>query len=197
MSAEHVDRAGVDFIAGFEGYSGRVYRDAVGVPTIGYGHTGPDVWRLAPLTQAQALILLGVDLRRSYEPPVRALGLPLNQHQFDALVSFVYNLGAGVIGPSSTMGQMLRARNWRGADASFVLYDHAGGRVLLGLYRRRVAEARLFASTPANPWAHALAKWRAELAHRRAQLRTARAPGTRHYLRRRIRALRAAIAKRR
>lgn len=136
-------KAGAAMIGSFEGFVGHVYRDAVGVPTIGYGHTGPDVYRIGHLTQAQGLALLQKDLRR-YEDPVNALGLKLNQHQFDALVSFTYNLGPLYLARGHSLGDALHRKDWRGAADAMLLYDKAGGRTLPGLTRRRRAERALF-----------------------------------------------------
>lgn len=141
-----ISAAGVKMIAGFEGYESAPYTDSVGVWTIGYGHTEGVSSRSKPLTQAQARALLQHDLDKTYAPPVTALGLPLNQHQFDALVSAVYNLGPGILSSSSTLGKALRARNWKLAADALLLYDHAGGRVLPGLRTRREAERKLFLS---------------------------------------------------
>jgi hypothetical protein len=68
----------------------------------------------------------------------------LNQHQFDALVSFVYNLGPGAIAPGTGIGRALRARAWRRAADEMLRWNRAGGRVLAGLTRRREAERALF-----------------------------------------------------
>jgi hypothetical protein len=112
----------------------------------------------AHITEPQASALLARDLNRKYAPAVHALRLPLNQHQFDALVSFVYNLGPGIVGPSHTIGQALLRKAWRAAADSMLLYDKAGGRVLEGLRRRRVAERALFlkpVGPPPKPANHA------------------------------------------
>lgn len=146
-----VSEAGTELIAGFEGGQGKdgmfhPYRDAVGVWTIGYGHTTGVSARSEALTKTQALALLHEDLNRVYAPPVAHLHLPLNQHQFDALVSFVYNLGPGVLASGTSIGRALRAREWKVAADAMLLYDRAGGRVLPGLLSRRQAERKLFLS---------------------------------------------------
>lgn len=146
----NVSEAGVNLIKSFEGfpYGGRPYPDAVGVWTIGYGHTkgiGPNTKRI---TQRQADELLRRDLRDSYEPPVeiiaKALGLKLTQHEFDALVSAVYNLGPGILERGKTMGDALRAKSRSRIASAFLVYVKAGGQTLLGLVRRRKAERALF-----------------------------------------------------
>lgn len=144
-----VSSVGASLIAQFEGGQGKdglfhPYRDAVGVWTIGFGHThgvGPGS---RPLTRAQALSLLRQDLDVEYGRAVNALKLPLNQYQFDALVSFVYNVGPGGVSSSTTVGKRLRAHDWRGAADGLLAWNRAGGRVLPGLTIRRQAERALF-----------------------------------------------------
>ena len=144
----NVSAAGIALIKEFEGFpnGGRPYRDPVGVWTIGYGHTagvGPNSPRL---TERAASRLLEQDLSRTYERYVEALPMAaaLNQHQFDALVSFVFNLGPGAIGADTGIGRALRGRDWRRAADEMLRWNRAGGRVLAGLTRRRQAERALF-----------------------------------------------------
>lgn len=142
--AQAVSPAGVALIASFEGCRLDAYRDAVGVLTIGYGHTENvrpgDT--LPSMAAARALLLK--DLNEKYAPAVLRLGLPLNQNQIDALVSFVYNLGPGILEPSHTLGAALHDHRWHDAADAILLYDKAGGRTLAGLTRRRQAERALF-----------------------------------------------------
>lgn len=142
------------------------YRDVVGVWTIGYGHTHGVSAASKPLTKAQALALLTQDLNQVYAPPVNALGLPLNQNQFDATVSAVYNLGPGILDANRTFGAELRARHWQKAADALLLYDHAGSQRLPGLTIRRKAERALFLSKPVNlklrRWQHSLFRLRAD-----------------------------------
>lgn len=144
----NVSERGASFVKRFEGFGGNPpgspYRDAVGVWTIGYGHTkgvGPNSPRL---TEPQAAALLRRDLDQHYGSAVRALRIPLNQNQFDALTSFVYNVGPGGIDASTRVGQALRRRQYDAAADALLAWDKAGGRRLLGLTRRRQAERALF-----------------------------------------------------
>ncbi|HST54738.1 MAG TPA: lysozyme [Solirubrobacteraceae bacterium] len=139
-----VSVAGVVLVKSFEGFVGHPYRDAVGVWTIGYGHTEGVHQGSQPLTAAQAARLLQQDLDKRYAPAVNALRVSLSQHQFDALVSFVYNVGPGGVGADTGVGRALRARSWRAAADHLLDWDKAGGRVLEGLRRRRVAERAMF-----------------------------------------------------
>jgi lysozyme len=138
---------GLAFIAGREGFRARPYRDAVGVPTIGYGETQgvrPGmVW-----TRAHALAQLKTRAERDYGRPVlaaaKAAGITLSQHEYDALVSLTYNLGAGILEPGRTMGDALRSKSRQRIAGAFLVYDKADGRRLLGLTLRRRAERAAF-----------------------------------------------------
>ena len=141
-------KRGLELIEQFEGFRANRYLDAVGVPTIGFGTTAADVRPLpATCNRAQAEAWLADNVARKYEPAVRALGVPLNQNQFDALVSLAYNLGPGVFGWQ--IGTDLRKRDYKAASADFMHYVYAGGRKLQGLVNRRAAERRLF-DTPGD-----------------------------------------------
>lgn len=142
----------VDFVAGFEGGQSadgrfRPYRDAVGVWTIGYGETQGAIRVLQGRTPSwsatKAKRVLKRRLNRDYAKHVRALNLPLRQSYFDALVSFVYNVGPGGIAPSTTVGRELRRRHFGKAADALLMWDKAGGRTLAGLTRRRRAERRM------------------------------------------------------
>ena len=112
--------------------------------TIGYGHTegvGPNSTQL---TLQQASELLQRDLDAKYAPFVAALGLPLAEHQFDALVSFVFNCGGGAISEQTMIGQALRAKNWQAAADHLLDWDKANHKTVPGLTRRRKAERALF-----------------------------------------------------
>lgn len=140
-----ISKSGLRLIEQFEGFSASIYHDSVGVATIGYGTTSADVNPLPRhLTQHQAEQLLARKLNEKYGAAINALRLPFNQNQFDALCSFTYNLGSGVLSSGYTVGRLLRGRQWRAAADSMLQYDHAGGQVLAGLSRRRRAERSLF-----------------------------------------------------
>jgi lysozyme len=139
----HISERGIRMIEGFEGFVDHQYDDGTGVMTIGYGTTRADVDPLpTTMTQAEAEQFLRRKLAEKYEPAVNALDVPLNQNQFDALVSLVYNCGIGAM--QWQIGRDLRARNYPAAAEDFGRYVYAGGRVLQGLVNRRHAERALF-----------------------------------------------------
>lgn len=160
-AASEISDAGVALIEEFEGFFERPYDDPAGHATVGIGHLlhfGPvteadrrGTWidgqrEPGRLTRSEARLLLEHHLHARYEPAVRALGLPLPQHRFDALVSFVYNVGTGAIAADTGIGRALRARRWQDAADELLRWDKAGSppRPLAGLTRRRRAERALF-----------------------------------------------------
>jgi lysozyme len=118
--------------------------DVVGVPTVGYGHTGTDVYNGMRITQAQADQLLSQDLGH-FETKVSEMATNLNQQRFDALVSFSFNLGEGNLA-KSTLLKLNNAGDFAAAAAEFGKWNHAGGRVFAGLTRRRAGEAQMYLS---------------------------------------------------
>lgn len=139
-----VSAAGLALIKRFEGLRLTAYRDAAGNLTIGYGHLIQPGERFAHgIDGAEAAALLAADLRAAEAAVARLAAVPLSQGQRDALVSFVFNLGAARLA-GSTLLKKLNAGDGLGACQEFVRWIHAGGRPLKGLLRRRLAEAALF-----------------------------------------------------
>ena len=157
----HVSQRGLALIEGFEGWSAAPYWDSYGgVWTRGYGETEGITGSSPALTRAQGEANLRRRLELYYEPAIRALGAPFNQNQWDALCSFVWNLGAGIF--TGELRVALERREWGRAAQMMLAYDHAGGVVLEGLRRRRQAEAALFLRA-ADPYVPAdEARWRRE-----------------------------------
>lgn len=156
---------GTEFVAAFEGFVPHVYNDAASPPnaTIGFGHlihrgpvTAEDLanWR-GGITRQNALTLLRRDATRAVMAVHQFVDVKLSQPQFDALCSFAFNCGPGALQLSSVRKAVnskprldLTFRenaDWfRRVEDGLLLWDHAGGVVLAGLERRRLAEARLF-----------------------------------------------------
>lgn len=140
---------GIALIKQFEGCKLTAYQDSVGVWTIGYGWTRPvdgkPIRAGMTIKQETAERLLKTGLV-SYESDVsRLVKVGLTQGQFDALVSFTYNLGARSLS-TSTLLRKLNAGDYAGAADEFLRWNKAGGKVLNGLTRRREAERALFLS---------------------------------------------------
>ena len=136
---------GIDLIKKFEGTVLKVYKDAVGLPTIGIGHLIKKGEVFTTITQQQAEDLLAKDLKQFEEGISTSVKVAITQNQFDALVSFAFNLGMGNVN-SSTLLKKLNAGDVQGAANEFVRWNKAGGKVLTGLTNRRLAEKELFLS---------------------------------------------------
>lgn len=133
---------GLNLIEQSEGVRLTAYRDSVGILTIGYGHTGNvAVGETCSLQQANEW--LQQDVAGAEFVINKVVTAPLNQNQFDALVDFVFNLGAGNF-QSSTLLRLLNSGDYQGASNEFPKWNHAGGVVLAGLTTRRLAEQKLF-----------------------------------------------------
>jgi len=139
---------GIALIKSAEGLRLKAYPDpgTGGLPwTIGYGSTA-GVTRNMVITEAQAEQMLAKDLVRFERIVERLVRVPLNQSQFDALVSFTYNVGEGNF-TNSTLLRELNAGDTAGAAEQFSRWVHAAGKVLPGLVTRRGAERALFLGT--------------------------------------------------
>lgn len=119
------------------------YRCPAGVWTIGFGHTGPDVVEGKRITLQEAEELLRGDLVEVERRVQQLVTAPLTQGQFDALVSFAYNVGLGAL-ERSTLLRKLNAEDYRGAAAQFAVWTKSTGRELPGLVRRRREERAMF-----------------------------------------------------
>jgi len=143
-----LEASAADFAAPFEGFRAAPYRDPVGVWTIGYGSTRdafgkPVAANTPPVTEAQARALMARDMTACAEEIARDCKVYLTDDQKVALTDFIYNLGAGAF-RNSTLLKKLNAGDYAGAAAEFDNWDHAGGKVLAGLLKRREAETQLF-----------------------------------------------------
>ena len=137
-----ISRDGIKLIKHFEGMRLRAYQDSVGVWTIGYGHTRTAHSGMT-VTEAEAEDLLREDLAMFEDCVASSVIVPLQQYQFDALVSFAFNLGCGAL-RRSTLLRKLNQQMYDSAADEFKRWVNAGGRELRGLVRRRKAEAALF-----------------------------------------------------
>ena len=137
---------GIEFIKQWEGFAAQPYIDAVGIETIGYGHVIRQGENFPQgLYEEEATQLLIRDLERFETHVLRNVEVPISQSQFDALVSFCYNVGTGNF-DKSTLKRKLNDYDYDGAADEFQRWNRAGGKVLTGLHRRRHAEAEMFLS---------------------------------------------------
>lgn len=145
-----VNAAGLALIKAHEGLRLVAYKDAVGVWTIGYGHTSmagaPAVSRGMVIDSAQAEDILSHDLIKYENAVIRALaGRSVTDNEFAAMVSLCYNIGPGNFNKSSVLRYVL-AGNKQAAANAFRAWNKAGGKVLRGLVARREQERTLFLS---------------------------------------------------
>ena len=136
---------GLELIKTFEGLELNAYKCAAGVWTIGYGHT-KDVQEGMVISALKANEMLQNELVE-YEGYVNVLvTVPLTQNQFDALVSWVYNLGSTNFQSSTLLKVINAGGEMLGVPSQIMRWNKANGRVLEGLTRRRQAEADLFSA---------------------------------------------------
>lgn len=153
-----ISQKGIDLIKHYESCSLTSYYDAFGKCfTLGFGHTGSDVYSGQSISQDEANQLLVDDLK-SFENMLNdRLDVSLEQNQFDALMSFLFNIGPGVTGVKdglfhlkngnpSTLWKMVQSSDFIGAKQQFLLWNRAGGQVLRGLTYRRQSESLLFST---------------------------------------------------
>ena len=134
---------GIELIKKFEGFSDKPYLCPAGHLTIGYGHVIPVNTSQLRVTKLRAEEILRRDLARFESSILKLINVPLNQNQFDALVSFTYNLGAGALQRSS-LRQKINRGEYQIAANEFLKWVYAGGKRLNGLVLRRSAESQLY-----------------------------------------------------
>lgn len=140
---------GIELIKRFEGFMSKPYKCPAGIPTIGYGATFyPDGKKVTmsdkAITEAEATALLASMLKK-FEQYVDSYCVDtVTQNQFDALVSFCYNLGPANLKASTLLKKVNANPNDETIRAEFMKWTKAGGRTLKGLVTRRTAEADLY-----------------------------------------------------
>lgn len=137
-----ISKEGINLIKRFEGCRLTAYKCAAGVWTIGYGHT-KGVIKGQTISQEEADKLLKNDLK-DFEQKVNRLELKINQNQFDALVSFAFNVGMSNLQKSTLLRKIKADANDKTIRQEFLKWTFAAGKHLEGLVRRRNAEADLY-----------------------------------------------------
>lgn len=136
---------GIELLKEFEGCRLKAYKDQGGVLTIGYGHTGQDVTSDKVISQGMAEQLLRQDLENFEHGVNSVVKVVINQNQFDALVTFSFNVGLAALTRSSLLKQV-NLKHFKEAADRFLDWCHINGQVSKGLLRRREAEHQLFLS---------------------------------------------------
>ena len=140
-----ISQAGIDLIKSFEGCKLEAYKPVQTEKyfTIGYGHYGADVKEGMKITQEKADKLLADDLKK-FETFINKVKVNFRQNQFDVLCSWVYNLGTSNFNCSTMRQFIIGDRNDEEITDQLVKWVNAGGKPLVGLKRRRIAEANMF-----------------------------------------------------
>ena len=141
----NISQTGINLIKSFEGLRTKAYK---AVPTekyytIGYGHYGSDVRVNQVISEKEAEKLLRDDVQSFVDGVNKLVKVDVTQNQFDALVSFAYNVGLSAL-KSSTLLQYLNAGNFQKAADEFLRWNKSGGKVYTGLVKRREQERALF-----------------------------------------------------
>jgi lysozyme len=148
---------GLDLLKQWEGFESKIYKDSAGLPTIGVGHlltkselssgkisiNGVSVQYVNGLTDTQVLDLLSQDVRPAGKAVNTNAKVALNQNQFDALVSFTFNVGVGAF-TGSTLLKLLNQGQYAEVPNQLLRWTRAGGQIVQGLVNRRQNEIKLW-----------------------------------------------------
>ena len=143
MTTRKITQDGLDFIQDVEGCKLFAYLDTGGVWTIGVGHTGPEVVKGLTCSMEQALQWLKEDSEEAQEAIRQSVEGLLTQNQFNALVSFVFNVGVNAF-KKSTMLKLINNGDFDGAAKEFPKWNKDNGKEILGLSKRRILEQSVF-----------------------------------------------------
>ena len=135
---------GINLIKKYEGLALKAYLCPANVLTIGYGHTGKDVIPDMQINEVTAEQILKKDLEKFEKAVDRLVTSKINQNQFDALVSFTFNLGEGNLKSSTLLKKINANPSDKSIGAEFLKWNKGGGRVLSGLTKRRASEVDLY-----------------------------------------------------
>lgn len=142
-NTSHISDKGLALVKRFESYSPVAYICPAGYPTIGYGHVVREGEHYTTLDVHQANELLRKDMAIAESAVSRLICVPLTSGQFDALVSFTFNLGSGAL-QRSTLRRKINREEFEEVPEEFMKWVRAGGRILNGLIARRRAEVDLW-----------------------------------------------------
>ena len=146
-----ISENGLNLIKEFEGLSLKPYLDVVKIPTIGWGNTYyPNGKKVTlsdkPISEIEATEMISYIAQKDFGDKILQLvKVPLNQNQFDALISICYNIGMGNFS-KSTLLKKINQGDFKGASLEFERWNRSGGVVLAGLVKRRLKEKALFIS---------------------------------------------------
>ena len=142
----HITKQGLNLIKGFEKFVPHLYICPAGYPTIGYGHVVIRFKRSAfkdAINEEKALEILTIDVRVAERAVLALVDVPLTDGEFNALVSFTFNVGSGAF-QRSTLRQKVNREEHTEVPQEFNRWVFAGGRRLKGLVTRRALEAKIY-----------------------------------------------------
>ena len=142
----HITQDGIDLIKRFEGFSSTVYICPAGYPTIGYGHLVRSGESYTEISETEAEELLRKDVESAERAVLRLVNVPLTDGQFDALVSFTFNLGSGAF-QRSTLRRKVNRQAHAEVPSQLMRWVWAGGKKLSGLKKRRLNESKLYSKS--------------------------------------------------
>lgn len=137
-----INSVGLDLITRFEGFVNHVYKDAGGLDTIGFGHLVKPGEHFTTVTREEALDLLAKDVEFAENAVNHLVKVDLNQDQFDALCSFVYNVGTGAF-QNSTLLELINDKEFYKASLEMLKWSHIAHKEVAGLLTRRQIESVL------------------------------------------------------
>ena len=146
MKHRQVTKAGIALIKAFEGFSALPYKDVANLWTVGYGHLIRQSEAFTRVSEQEAEDLLANDLFTAERAVLGLTKVTLTDNQFNALVSFVFNLGSGAY-QRSTLRSKINRGEYELSAGEFLKWIWAGGKKIKGLLRRRIAERDLFLNT--------------------------------------------------
>jgi len=135
-----LNKKGLDLLKSFEGCKLNAYLDVGGIPTIGWGHTGPEVVIGMTMTQPQADAQLEKDLEKFYILD-HYLEEEVNENQYSALVCLAYNIGLRAVRTSTLLKKI---NNGDDPSKEWLKWNYVGGKIIVGLTKRRKAELELY-----------------------------------------------------
>lgn len=136
--------AGIELIKSFEGLRLKSYQDIVGIWTIGFGTTGPEIVKGLEWTEQQCVDRLKKDLQKFEKAILAAVKVPMTSNEFAALVCWTYNVGSGAMSGSTLVKLLNKDTPKTEVADQFMRWNKAGGKEVAGLTRRRKAEQELF-----------------------------------------------------
>lgn len=139
-----ISEKGIEFIIKEEGEVLTAYCCQAGVWTIGVGHTGKDVKKGMKITKEQSRELLKSDLSRFEDIVNKSIKISLKQYEFDALVSFAFNVGEGAFSKSALVNKINSSTSLKEIEAQFRRWIYGGGKILSVLQGRREREIKLY-----------------------------------------------------